>query len=73
MLGQDAHASLISVRHLGNGGWDPLHVRCKVGGIPTQTVKINLDKDLLTLTKCHCCKGNCVHTSVVKMDVVSNL
>eukprot|EP00957_Ditylum_brightwellii_P023098 1742551-Ditylum_brightwellii.AAC.1 len=58
MLGQDAHDSLTSVRQLGDGGWYPLHVRCEVGGIPTQTVKINLNKGLLTLTKCHHYKEN---------------
>eukprot|EP00957_Ditylum_brightwellii_P008647 656446-Ditylum_brightwellii.AAC.1 len=46
-MGHNVLDSLISVRHLGDGGQDPLHVRSDVSVIPTQTVKINFNKDLL--------------------------
>ena len=50
-LGNDAQDSLIMVIHFSNGGQDPVHIRWKVGGIPTQSVKIKLNKNLLTITK----------------------
>eukprot|EP00957_Ditylum_brightwellii_P062052 4708816-Ditylum_brightwellii.AAC.1 len=41
-LGHNSLDGLISARYSGNGGREPLHVRCKVGDIPIQSVKIKL-------------------------------